>query len=177
MGGSTAHACTTRTTGCGIDLADSLPVATSGNRWQIGREWVARVENFGWSFVEPSGCWTSRSGLRRRRPARMGELAAESRTTAAARAFAGWPFNDDEIAMPDDAGYFEAAGRNVANLLDLLQQCGGIRRPRKAVSSERDLSQARRPKSVGIAPDSSKRAFARARNLWPRRVTRRIIKG
>ena len=54
--------------------------------------------------------------------ARMGELAAEGRLTAAARAFAGWPFNDEEIAMAEDAGYFEAAGRYVPNLLDLLQQ-------------------------------------------------------
>ena len=56
--------------------------------------------------------------------ARMGELAAEGRLTAAARAFAGWPFNDEEIAMAEDAGYFEAAGRYVPNLLNLLQQWG-----------------------------------------------------
>jgi pimeloyl-ACP methyl ester carboxylesterase len=54
--------------------------------------------------------------------ARMGELAAEGRLTAAARAMAGWPFNDEEIAMAEDAGYFEAAGRYVPNLLNLLQQ-------------------------------------------------------
>ena len=60
---------------------------------------------------------------------RMGELAAEGRLTAAARAFAGWPFNDEEIAMAEDAGYFEAAGRYVPNLLNLLQQWGRIRRP------------------------------------------------
>ena len=53
---------------------------------------------------------------------RMGELAAEGRLTAAARAMAGWPFNDEEIAMAEDAGYFEAAGRYVPNLLNLLQQ-------------------------------------------------------
>jgi len=56
--------------------------------------------------------------------ARMGELAAEGRLTAAARAFAGWPFNDEEIAMADDANYFEAAGRYVPNLVNLLQQWG-----------------------------------------------------
>jgi pimeloyl-ACP methyl ester carboxylesterase len=55
---------------------------------------------------------------------RMGELAAEGRLTAAARAYAGWPFNDEEIAMSEDAGYFEAAGRYVPNLLNLLQQWG-----------------------------------------------------
>ena len=54
--------------------------------------------------------------------ARMGELAAEGRLTAAARAFAGLPFNDEEIAVAEDAGYFEAAGRYVPNLLNLLQQ-------------------------------------------------------
>ena len=56
--------------------------------------------------------------------ARMGKLAAEGRMTEAARAFAGWPFNDEEIAMAEDAGYFEAAGRYVPNLLSLLQQWG-----------------------------------------------------
>ena len=56
--------------------------------------------------------------------ARMAELAAEGRLAAAARAFAGWPFNDEEIAMAEDAGYFEAAGRYVPNLLNLLQQWG-----------------------------------------------------
>jgi hypothetical protein len=38
---------------------------------------------------------------------------------AAARAFAEWPFNDDESIV---AGYFEAAGRYVPKLLNLLQQ-------------------------------------------------------
>jgi pimeloyl-ACP methyl ester carboxylesterase len=54
--------------------------------------------------------------------ARTGELAAEGRLTAAARAFARFPFNDEEIAVAEDAGYFEAAGRYVPNLLNLLQQ-------------------------------------------------------
>ena len=61
--------------------------------------------------------------------ARMGELAAEGRLAAAARAFAGWPFNDEEIAMAADAGYFEAAGRYVPNLLNLLQQWGEYEGP------------------------------------------------
>jgi pimeloyl-ACP methyl ester carboxylesterase len=56
--------------------------------------------------------------------ARMGELAAQGRLTAAASAFAGWPFNDEEIATAEDAGYFEAAARYVPNLLNLLQQWG-----------------------------------------------------
>jgi len=54
--------------------------------------------------------------------ARTGELAAEGRLAAAARAFAGFPFNDEEIAIAESAGYFEAAGRYVPKLLNLLQQ-------------------------------------------------------
>ena len=54
--------------------------------------------------------------------ARMGELAAEGRLTDAARAFAGFPFNDEEIAVAEEAGYFEAAGRYVPNLLNFFQQ-------------------------------------------------------
>jgi len=61
--------------------------------------------------------------------ARMGELAAEGRLTEAARAFAGWPFNDEEIALAEDAGYFEVAGRYVPNLLSLLQQWGQYEGP------------------------------------------------
>jgi pimeloyl-ACP methyl ester carboxylesterase len=54
--------------------------------------------------------------------ARMGELAAEGRLTDAARAFAGFPLTDEDIAVAEDAGYFEAAGRYVPNLLNLFQQ-------------------------------------------------------
>jgi pimeloyl-ACP methyl ester carboxylesterase len=61
--------------------------------------------------------------------ARMGELAAAGKLPAAARAFAGWPFNDEEIAMAEDAGYFEVAGRYVPNLLNLLQQWGEYEGP------------------------------------------------
>jgi pimeloyl-ACP methyl ester carboxylesterase len=46
----------------------------------------------------------------------------EGRLADAARAFARFPFNDEEIAVAEDAGYFEAAGRYVPNLLNLLQQ-------------------------------------------------------
>lgn len=53
--------------------------------------------------------------------ASMAELAAEGRLTAAARTFARWPFNEEEIALADQAGYFEAAGGYTANLLGLLQ--------------------------------------------------------
>ena len=53
---------------------------------------------------------------------RMGELAARGRFTDAVRAFARWPFTDEDIALAEDAGYFETAGRYVPNLLNLLQQ-------------------------------------------------------
>ncbi len=54
--------------------------------------------------------------------ARMGELAAEGRLAAAARAFAGFPLTDEDIAMAEGAGYFEAAGRYVPNMLNFFQQ-------------------------------------------------------
>ena len=53
---------------------------------------------------------------------RTAQLAAEGDLTAALRAFARFPFNDDEIAAADHAGYFEAAGRYVPHLLNFLQQ-------------------------------------------------------
>jgi pimeloyl-ACP methyl ester carboxylesterase len=52
----------------------------------------------------------------------MTELAEEGDLVAAARAFAGWFANDDEIVAVDRAGLFEAAGRYVPNLLNLLDQ-------------------------------------------------------
>ena len=61
--------------------------------------------------------------------ARMGELAAEDNLTEAARAFGGFPFNDAEIAVADEAGYFEAMGRYVPTLLDQLQQAAGYQGP------------------------------------------------
>jgi pimeloyl-ACP methyl ester carboxylesterase len=54
--------------------------------------------------------------------ARMGELASEGRLTDAMRAFFGFPFNDEEIAVAEDAGYFEATGRYVPTLLNQLRQ-------------------------------------------------------
>ncbi|CAN5229421.1 hypothetical protein BH23ACT9_BH23ACT9_27850 [soil metagenome] len=54
--------------------------------------------------------------------ASTGALAADGRLAAAVRAFAGWPFNDLDFAVAEDAGYFESAGRYVPNLLDLLRQ-------------------------------------------------------
>src|SRR5680860_651897 len=54
--------------------------------------------------------------------ARTGELAAEGRLTDAVRVFAGFPFNDEEIAVLEDAGYLGAAARYVPNLLNHLQR-------------------------------------------------------
>ena len=61
--------------------------------------------------------------------ARMGELAADGRLTDAMRAFARVPFNDDDLAVAEDAGYLEAAGRYVPNLLSTIQQQPKYRGP------------------------------------------------
>ncbi len=53
---------------------------------------------------------------------RMGELATEGRLTDAIRTFAESPFNDHDVAVAEDAGYFEAAGPYVPNLLNVQQQ-------------------------------------------------------
>lgn len=53
---------------------------------------------------------------------RTAEFAAEGDMTAAVRAFLGFPFNDQEIAVAAGAGYIEAAARYVPKLLNLLQQ-------------------------------------------------------
>jgi pimeloyl-ACP methyl ester carboxylesterase len=54
--------------------------------------------------------------------ARAGELATEGDLTAAVRPLAGFVFNDEEIAVLEDAGYLEATGRYVPNLLNFFQQ-------------------------------------------------------
>ncbi len=54
--------------------------------------------------------------------ARMRELAAEGRLTDGVRAFAGFLFDDEEIALAEDTGYFKAAGRYVPKLLDFFHQ-------------------------------------------------------
>lgn len=52
----------------------------------------------------------------------MIELAGEGNLPAAMRAFAGWPFTDEELALAEKAGYFEGAGRYVQNLLNFIRQ-------------------------------------------------------
>lgn len=54
--------------------------------------------------------------------ATTGQLAAEDRLTAAVRAFAHFPFEDDEVAVAEEAGYLEAAARYVPHLLRLFGQ-------------------------------------------------------
>lgn len=49
---------------------------------------------------------------------RMAELAAEGKLADAARAFAAFPFTDDEIARLEDLGYLEAAAPYVPSLLN-----------------------------------------------------------
>ena len=54
--------------------------------------------------------------------ARMGQLATEGRLTEGARAFADFVFDDAEIALAEEAGYFDAASRYVPELLDFFRQ-------------------------------------------------------
>jgi pimeloyl-ACP methyl ester carboxylesterase len=53
---------------------------------------------------------------------RMGELAAEGRSTDAARTWADLVFNDEETVALESAGYLEAVGRYVPVLLDDIEQ-------------------------------------------------------
>lgn len=62
--------------------------------------------------------------------ARMGELAADGDAPAAIRAFMGFPFNEAEIALADESGYFEASGRYVPTLLNQLRQTMGSQGPK-----------------------------------------------
>ena len=50
-----------------------------------------------------------------------GRLAAEGRMTDALRAFLAFPFYDEEIAVADEVGFVEGAGRYVPNLLNFVQ--------------------------------------------------------
>ncbi len=54
--------------------------------------------------------------------ARAGELAATGMLTDAVRAFAAYPFSDDDIAVADDVGYFETSGRYVNTMIDFFGQ-------------------------------------------------------
>jgi pimeloyl-ACP methyl ester carboxylesterase len=50
------------------------------------------------------------------------ELAAKGEMADALRAAARFPLNDEEMAVANQTGYFEAAGRYVPNLLSVFQQ-------------------------------------------------------
>jgi pimeloyl-ACP methyl ester carboxylesterase len=54
--------------------------------------------------------------------ARTGQLAAEGNLTAAVRAFARFPFTDQEVGVAGDVGYLGNAARYVPNLLNLFGQ-------------------------------------------------------
>jgi pimeloyl-ACP methyl ester carboxylesterase len=54
--------------------------------------------------------------------ARAAELATQGDLTAAVRPLAGFVFNDEEIAVLEDAGYLRATGRYIPNLLNFFQQ-------------------------------------------------------
>lgn len=61
--------------------------------------------------------------------ARMDDLAADGRLTEAMRAFAGFVLNSGEITRLENAGYFEAAGNYVLNLLELHRQMANHQGP------------------------------------------------
>ena len=54
--------------------------------------------------------------------ARATELAGDGDLVAAMRAFAAYPFTDDEIELAEDAGFFTAAGRYVPNMLGVFER-------------------------------------------------------
>lgn len=54
--------------------------------------------------------------------ARAGELANEGDLTAAVRPLADFVFSEEEIALLEDAGYLEATGRYIPNLLNFFKQ-------------------------------------------------------
>jgi pimeloyl-ACP methyl ester carboxylesterase len=54
--------------------------------------------------------------------ARTAELAEAGMLTDAVRAFADWPFTDEDIVVAEDTGYFKAAARYVPSLLNFFQQ-------------------------------------------------------
>ena len=53
--------------------------------------------------------------------ARTGALAAEGDLTSAVRAFADYPFNEKDIALVEDTGYFEDSARYVPEMLSFFQ--------------------------------------------------------
>ena len=120
-----------------VAYVESIGEATGLTGWSGGGSWAlaAAAESDAVSAVAPfepgmlSLLGEQDQAVVGNAVARTVELAAEGNLTAAARAFAGFPFNDGEIAAAADAGYFEAAGRYVPNLLNVLQHAMGSADP------------------------------------------------
>jgi hypothetical protein len=62
------------------------------------------------------------------------------RLTEGVRAFASFVFNDEEIAVADDAGYVAAAGRYVPQLLDFSSNRRSTMAPPTRIRARRHLS-------------------------------------
>jgi pimeloyl-ACP methyl ester carboxylesterase len=60
---------------------------------------------------------------------RMRELAADGRSREAMRAFAEFPFTDEDITVAEDVGYLEAVERYVPHLLEVQQQAMAYQGP------------------------------------------------
>ncbi len=95
--------------------------------------------------------------------ARTSELAAEGRLTDAMRAFAGFPFSDEDIAVAEDAGYFEAAGRYVPTMLTIFQQLGEYQGP--TPDDPAVLGAISAPVLVLLGSDTKPYAIAAARHV------------
>ncbi len=95
--------------------------------------------------------------------ARMRELAAEGRLTDAARALAGFPFNAEDIAVAEGAGYFEAVGRYVPNLLNV--QKGAMEYEGPTADDPAMLGAISAPVLVLCGSDTKSHDFAAARHV------------
>jgi pimeloyl-ACP methyl ester carboxylesterase len=85
---------------------------------------VAAVEPTMWSLMDDQERAAVGGAV-----ARMGELTAQGSSAAAVRAFFGPFLNDEELAVAEDAGYFEATSRYVPTLTDQLRQAMGYPGP------------------------------------------------
>ena len=96
--------------------------------------------------------------------ARAGELADEGNLTAAMRAFAGYPFTGEDIAVADGAGYFEAAGRYVPALFSFFKQFREYEGPLPDDPAVLGAISAPVLCCTGLTPSPSS---SRARGTWP----------
>jgi pimeloyl-ACP methyl ester carboxylesterase len=114
-----------------IAYVDSIGAATGlvglfGGAWfalaaaKARPEWVTGVACIGtavFNLMDEQEQADLRDGV-----SRMGELVAEGSLTDAMRAFAGSVLHDWEIAVAEDTGYLDAAGRYAPNLVKVFQQ-------------------------------------------------------